>query len=169
MSPEKCFEPQFLQFFQENEIWHRFEPAGVSKCQCKGPKAQCKPVASQGEWIGGEMAREEGGRWGREARWSASLRGSSLWGFGPRGGPTCTFSQSAAPTRVSMGAAACRLRATACVVAPLAMQDACVTWVSQGLGEAEAPPHMGRACGERGGRLEDWVRRRKAAGNQTIT
>lgn len=44
---EKCFEPQFLQFFQENEIWHRFEPAGVSKCQCKGPKAQCKPVASQ--------------------------------------------------------------------------------------------------------------------------
>uniref|UniRef100_A0A8C6DZW3 Coagulation factor XII n=1 Tax=Moschus moschiferus TaxID=68415 RepID=A0A8C6DZW3_MOSMO len=44
---EKCFEPQFFQFFHENEIWHRLEPAGVVKCQCKGPNAQCKPLASQ--------------------------------------------------------------------------------------------------------------------------
>nr|XP_025148709.1 coagulation factor XII isoform X5 [Bubalus bubalis]XP_025148711.1 coagulation factor XII isoform X5 [Bubalus bubalis] len=44
---EKCFEPQFFRFFHENEIWHRLEPAGVVKCQCKGPNAQCKPLASQ--------------------------------------------------------------------------------------------------------------------------
>ncbi|KAI4584153.1 hypothetical protein MJG53_007432 [Ovis ammon polii x Ovis aries] len=44
---EKCFEPQFFRFFQEDEIWHRLEPAGVVKCQCKGPHAQCKPLASQ--------------------------------------------------------------------------------------------------------------------------
>ena len=49
LSPEKCFEPQFFRFFHENEIWHRLEPAGVVKCQCKGPNAQCKPLASQGE------------------------------------------------------------------------------------------------------------------------
>ncbi|KAM9103477.1 LOW QUALITY PROTEIN: coagulation factor XII [Megaptera novaeangliae] len=44
---EKCFEPQLLWFFQKNEIWHRLELAGVAKCQCKGPNAQCKPLASQ--------------------------------------------------------------------------------------------------------------------------
>ncbi|XP_029071420.1 coagulation factor XII isoform X1 [Monodon monoceros] len=44
---EKCFEPQLLWFFQENEIWHRLELAGVAKCQCNGPNAQCKPLASQ--------------------------------------------------------------------------------------------------------------------------
>ncbi|KAI4541364.1 hypothetical protein MG293_008506 [Ovis ammon polii] len=44
---EKCFEPQFFRFFHEDEIWHRLEPAGVVKCQCKGPHAQCKPLASQ--------------------------------------------------------------------------------------------------------------------------
>ncbi|EPY77870.1 hypothetical protein CB1_000228049 [Camelus ferus] len=44
---EKCFESQLLRFFQENEIWHRLERAGVAKCQCKGPNAHCKPVASQ--------------------------------------------------------------------------------------------------------------------------
>ncbi|XP_069332295.1 coagulation factor XII isoform X2 [Eulemur rufifrons] len=43
---EKCFEPQLLQFFHENEIWYRSEPAGVAKCQCKGPDAHCKPLAS---------------------------------------------------------------------------------------------------------------------------
>ncbi|XP_004401467.1 PREDICTED: coagulation factor XII [Odobenus rosmarus divergens] len=44
---EKCFEPQLLQFFHEKEIWHRLEPAGVAKCQCKGPDAHCKLLASQ--------------------------------------------------------------------------------------------------------------------------
>ncbi|XP_073658938.1 coagulation factor XII [Tursiops truncatus] len=44
---EKCFEPQLLWFLQENEIWHRLELAGVAKCQCNGPNAQCKPLASQ--------------------------------------------------------------------------------------------------------------------------
>ncbi|XP_057602991.1 coagulation factor XII isoform X2 [Hippopotamus amphibius kiboko] len=44
---EKCFEPQLLQFFQQNEIWHRFGLAGVAKCQCKGSNTQCKPLASQ--------------------------------------------------------------------------------------------------------------------------
>ncbi|XP_045432495.1 coagulation factor XII [Pipistrellus kuhlii] len=44
---EKCFEPQLLRFFHENEIWHRLEPAGVVKCQCQGPQAHCKPLASQ--------------------------------------------------------------------------------------------------------------------------
>ncbi|XP_054573755.1 coagulation factor XII [Eptesicus fuscus] len=44
---EKCFEPQLLQFFHENETWHRLEPAGVATCQCQGPQAHCKPLASQ--------------------------------------------------------------------------------------------------------------------------
>ncbi|XP_032192774.1 coagulation factor XII isoform X1 [Mustela erminea] len=44
---EKCFEPQLLQFFHEKEIWHRLEPAGVAKCQCKGPEAHCKLLATQ--------------------------------------------------------------------------------------------------------------------------
>ncbi|KAM7323002.1 hypothetical protein ACRRTK_018507 [Alexandromys fortis] len=44
---EKCFEPQLLQFFHENEIWFRTGPAGVARCQCKGPGAHCKPLASQ--------------------------------------------------------------------------------------------------------------------------
>nr|KAF6348417.1 coagulation factor XII [Myotis myotis] len=44
---EKCFEPQLLQFFHENETWHRLEPAGVAKCQCQGPQAHCKPLASR--------------------------------------------------------------------------------------------------------------------------
>ncbi|XP_064452569.1 coagulation factor XII [Mirounga angustirostris] len=44
---EKCFEPQLLQFFHEKEIWHRLEPAGVAKCQCKGPDAHCKLLATQ--------------------------------------------------------------------------------------------------------------------------
>uniref|UniRef100_A0A8C4LW37 Coagulation factor XII n=1 Tax=Equus asinus TaxID=9793 RepID=A0A8C4LW37_EQUAS len=44
---EKCFEPQLLQFFHENEIWYRLGPAGVAKCQCKGPDGHCKPLASQ--------------------------------------------------------------------------------------------------------------------------
>ncbi|XP_072612584.1 coagulation factor XII isoform X2 [Vulpes vulpes] len=45
---EKCFEPQLLQFFHEKEIWHRLEPAGVAKCECRGPDVHCKLVASQG-------------------------------------------------------------------------------------------------------------------------
>ncbi|KAF6280625.1 coagulation factor XII [Rhinolophus ferrumequinum] len=44
---EKCFEPQLLQFFHENETWHSLEPTGVTKCQCQGPRAHCKPLASQ--------------------------------------------------------------------------------------------------------------------------
>lgn len=56
LSPEKCFEPQLLQFFHEKEIWHRLEPAGVAKCECRGPDVHCKLVASQGEWMGGELA-----------------------------------------------------------------------------------------------------------------
>ncbi|XP_054424000.1 coagulation factor XII [Pteronotus mesoamericanus] len=44
---EKCFEPQLFQFFHENETWHKLEPAGVAKCQCQGPQAHCKPLASQ--------------------------------------------------------------------------------------------------------------------------
>uniref|UniRef100_A0A8C9KHH3 Coagulation factor XII n=1 Tax=Panthera tigris altaica TaxID=74533 RepID=A0A8C9KHH3_PANTA len=44
---EKCFESQLLQFFHEKETWHRLEPAGVAECQCKGPDAHCKPLASQ--------------------------------------------------------------------------------------------------------------------------
>lgn len=56
LSPEKCFEPQLLQFFHEKEIWYRLEPAGVARCQCKGPDAHCKLLASQGEWMGQELA-----------------------------------------------------------------------------------------------------------------
>ncbi|XP_070273291.1 coagulation factor XII isoform X2 [Myotis yumanensis] len=44
---EKCFEPQLLQFFHENETWHRLEPAGMAECQCQGPQAHCKPLASR--------------------------------------------------------------------------------------------------------------------------
>ncbi|XP_060228838.1 coagulation factor XII isoform X2 [Meriones unguiculatus] len=44
---EKCFEPQLLQFFHENEMWLRAGPAEVARCQCKGPEAHCKPLASQ--------------------------------------------------------------------------------------------------------------------------
>nr|ACX47462.2 mutant coagulation factor XII [Felis catus] len=44
---EKCFEPQLFQFFHEKETWHRLESAGVAECQCKGPDAHCKPLASQ--------------------------------------------------------------------------------------------------------------------------
>uniref|UniRef100_A0A8C6RSW3 Coagulation factor XII n=1 Tax=Nannospalax galili TaxID=1026970 RepID=A0A8C6RSW3_NANGA len=44
---EKCFEPQLLRFFHENEMWFRTGPTGVVKCQCKGPRAHCKPLASQ--------------------------------------------------------------------------------------------------------------------------
>lgn len=50
---EKCFEPQLLQFFHENEMWLRAGPAEVARCQCKGPEAQCKPLASQGKGVGG--------------------------------------------------------------------------------------------------------------------
>ncbi|XP_064135259.1 coagulation factor XII [Loxodonta africana] len=44
---EKCFEPQLLRFFHKDEMWHRFGPRGVDKCQCKGPDVRCKPLASQ--------------------------------------------------------------------------------------------------------------------------
>ncbi|XP_004460084.3 LOW QUALITY PROTEIN: coagulation factor XII [Dasypus novemcinctus] len=44
---EKCFEPQLLRFFHENALWYRLQPAGVAKCQCKGPNAHCKLLASQ--------------------------------------------------------------------------------------------------------------------------
>uniref|UniRef100_A0A8C5UM20 Coagulation factor XII n=1 Tax=Microcebus murinus TaxID=30608 RepID=A0A8C5UM20_MICMU len=44
---EKCFEPQLLQFFHEDEMWYRVEPPGVAKCRCRGPDAHCKPVASR--------------------------------------------------------------------------------------------------------------------------
>ncbi|XP_037848568.1 coagulation factor XII isoform X1 [Chlorocebus sabaeus] len=44
---EKCFEPQLLRFFHENEIWYRSEQAAVARCQCKGPDAHCQRLASQ--------------------------------------------------------------------------------------------------------------------------
>ncbi|XP_036982329.2 coagulation factor XII isoform X2 [Artibeus jamaicensis] len=44
---EKCFEPQLSQFFHQDEVWHRLEPAGVARCHCQGPQAHCKPLASQ--------------------------------------------------------------------------------------------------------------------------
>lgn len=44
---EKCFEPQLLKFFHENELWFRTGPGGVARCECKGSEAHCKPVASQ--------------------------------------------------------------------------------------------------------------------------
>lgn len=44
---EKCFEPQLLQFFHEHETWLRAGPADVARCQCKGPEAHCRPLASQ--------------------------------------------------------------------------------------------------------------------------
>lgn len=50
----------------------------------------------------------------------------ALWAvFGPRGDSECSFSQSAAPTRVSTGAAVYRRRATACADARLASLDVC--------------------------------------------
>lgn len=62
VSPEKCFEPQLLKFFSENELWFRTGPGGVARCECKGSQAHCKPVASQGKWVcrdwgGGQKAR----------------------------------------------------------------------------------------------------------------
>uniref|UniRef100_A0A6I8P089 Coagulation factor XII n=1 Tax=Ornithorhynchus anatinus TaxID=9258 RepID=A0A6I8P089_ORNAN len=39
---EKCFEPQLLRLFPENEMWLRAEPPGVAKCQCQGPQVICK-------------------------------------------------------------------------------------------------------------------------------
>ncbi|XP_008576423.1 PREDICTED: coagulation factor XII [Galeopterus variegatus] len=44
---EKCHEPQLLQFFHENEIWHRTGPTDVMQCQCKSPGVLCKLLASQ--------------------------------------------------------------------------------------------------------------------------
>ncbi|XP_058533501.1 coagulation factor XII [Ochotona princeps] len=44
---EKCFEPQLLRTFHENDVWHRFEAGGVARCRCKGPDAHCKLLASQ--------------------------------------------------------------------------------------------------------------------------
>ncbi|XP_005376498.1 PREDICTED: coagulation factor XII isoform X1 [Chinchilla lanigera] len=44
---EKCFEPQLLRFFHENEMWLRTGPVGAAKCHCKGPDVHCKPVASR--------------------------------------------------------------------------------------------------------------------------
>ncbi|KAK2118522.1 Coagulation factor XII [Saguinus oedipus] len=44
---EKCFEPQLLRFFHQNEIWYRSEQAGVARCRCKGPDAHCQQLASQ--------------------------------------------------------------------------------------------------------------------------
>lgn len=63
VSPEKCFEPQLLKFFHENELWFRTGPGGVARCECKGSEAHCKPVASQGKWVCrdcGEEGRESG-------------------------------------------------------------------------------------------------------------
>lgn len=47
LSPDKCFEPQLLKFFHENEIWFRTGPGGVARCECKGSEGHCKPLASQ--------------------------------------------------------------------------------------------------------------------------
>uniref|UniRef100_H0WUE9 Coagulation factor XII n=3 Tax=Otolemur garnettii TaxID=30611 RepID=H0WUE9_OTOGA len=44
---EKCFEPQLLRFFRENETWYRSQLGGVAKCQCKGPDNRCQQLASQ--------------------------------------------------------------------------------------------------------------------------
>uniref|UniRef100_A0A8C5K274 Coagulation factor XII n=1 Tax=Jaculus jaculus TaxID=51337 RepID=A0A8C5K274_JACJA len=44
---EKCFEPQLLRFFNEDDVWLRAEPTGIARCQCKGPNSQCKTLASQ--------------------------------------------------------------------------------------------------------------------------
>ncbi|XP_029798614.1 coagulation factor XII isoform X2 [Suricata suricatta] len=87
---EKCFEPQLLQFFHEKEIWHRLEPAGVAKCQCKGPDAHCKQLASQGEWMGQELAWRGGRqRFGGEAiRQQAVCPKKGAFSVGPLG-PRC--------------------------------------------------------------------------------
>lgn len=66
-SPEKCFEPQLLQFFHEHETWLRAGPADVARCQCKGPEAHCRPLASQGKW-GCRGCGEEGSRSGAPGR-----------------------------------------------------------------------------------------------------
>lgn len=58
LSPEKCFEPQLLQFFHENEMWFRTGPEGVARCQCKPPEAHCKPLAIQGKWVCGDCGEE---------------------------------------------------------------------------------------------------------------
>ncbi|KAM9253960.1 coagulation factor XII isoform 1-T1 [Dugong dugon] len=63
---EKCFEPQLLRFFHEDEMWHRLGPAGVDKCQCKGPNFRCKLLPSQACRInpclnGGRCLEAEGG------------------------------------------------------------------------------------------------------------
>ncbi|XP_069892583.1 coagulation factor XII isoform X1 [Dipodomys merriami] len=44
---EKCFEPQLLRSFHEHETWLKAEPTGVARCQCKGPGAHCRSLASQ--------------------------------------------------------------------------------------------------------------------------
>ncbi|XP_006884460.1 PREDICTED: coagulation factor XII [Elephantulus edwardii] len=44
---EKCFEPQLLRFFHEDETWYKLGPEGVYKCHCKGPQGHCKPLTSQ--------------------------------------------------------------------------------------------------------------------------
>ncbi|XP_028719423.1 coagulation factor XII [Peromyscus leucopus] len=44
---EKCFEPQLLRFFHEDEVWFRAGSEGLARCQCKGSRPHCKPLASQ--------------------------------------------------------------------------------------------------------------------------
>lgn len=83
-SPEKCFEPQLLKFFHENEIWFRTGPAGVARCQCKGPEVHCKPLASQGKWVWRDCGEE-----GRTSR--APGRRLAVRCDAPREGSVCTF------------------------------------------------------------------------------
>lgn len=59
----KCFEPQLLKFFHENEIWFRTGPGGVARCECKGSEGHCKPLASQGKWVCRDCGEE-----GRQSR-----------------------------------------------------------------------------------------------------
>lgn len=63
LSPDKCFEPQLLKFFHENEIWFRTGPGGVARCECKGSEGHCKPLASQGKWVCRDCGEE-----GRQSR-----------------------------------------------------------------------------------------------------
>ena len=138
----------------------------MARCQCQGPRAHCKPLASQGEWTGWKLTRRrtEGQRsgegrksWGK-AWWRACGRAGLS---GPRGGSVSSFSQSAATTRASTGAAAWRQRATACAVVPRAMEDASARWVSPGrVGGRSPAPKWGELTEseesgwEPGGRLD---------------
>ncbi|XP_043843309.1 coagulation factor XII isoform X2 [Dromiciops gliroides] len=43
---EKCYQSHLRKFFDEDETWLRAEPPRVAKCQCKGPRVDCKWLPS---------------------------------------------------------------------------------------------------------------------------